>query len=101
MIITLKNVPKPSLGRLLQRRKQSLQQFVLEHGLTSYDDLVRLCDVKCVTPPIKMEYDEIVQVEQQNVDPTILTPIEQPPVTRRPFKKRAPASEQPDAVEQS
>lgn len=100
MIIRLKNVTKPKLSALLQRRRTSLQKFILEHELVSYDELVSCCDTLGVLPPTFDEYESVAgrRLPTPHVtevdDESILTAIEHPPSLpslKRKVKRNAPA----------
>lgn len=62
MKIQLKNLPKLSLLKLLQRRKMSLVQFLDENKVKTYDELLKKCSSgqNClnVVAPTQKEFDE-------------------------------------------
>jgi hypothetical protein len=96
--IHLKNLPKLSLQKLLQRRKMSLQQFLEENNIKTYDELVKRCSSgkNCldVVVPTQKEFEEAFsslqaviptlnivsivtpKIEQLSMDVSIALPVE-------------------------
>ncbi len=57
--IELKNMPRLKLADLLRRRKMTLEQFIEESGVQSYEGLVIRCQRIGVQPPRETEYKEL------------------------------------------
>jgi hypothetical protein len=94
--IHLKNLPKLSLQKLLQRRKMSLQHFLEENNIKTYDELIRKCSSgkNCldVIAPTQKEFEELFpqavtpklsitsivapKIEQLTVDVSLTLPAE-------------------------
>ena len=61
-IVKKKTTPKLNLSDLLRRRKLSLQQFLKESGVTTYNELVIRCGRIGVQPPTHEDFSAVVNV---------------------------------------
>lgn len=54
----MKNAPKITLVDLLRKRKLTLKNFLLSHGLHAYQALLDTCNSMGVKPPLESEFNE-------------------------------------------
>jgi len=59
-IVRLKNLPGLKLTDLLRRKKKTLEKFINEFGITTYESLLARCDRIGVVAPLLEEFEEIV-----------------------------------------
>lgn len=59
-IVRLKNLPGLKLTDLLRRRKKTLEKFINEFGITTYESLLSRCERIGVVPPSVEDFEEIV-----------------------------------------
>jgi hypothetical protein len=59
-IVRLKNLPGLKLTDLLRRKKKTLEKFINEFGITTYESLLSRCDRIGVLPPPVEDFEEIV-----------------------------------------
>jgi hypothetical protein len=59
-IVRLKNLPGLKLTDLLRRKKKTLEKFINEFGITTYESLLSRCDRIGVVAPSLEDFEEIV-----------------------------------------
>ena len=57
--IIVKNLPRLKLSDLLKRRTTTLDEFMKEHGITTYTDLDIFCKRLGVVPPTLEEFSSV------------------------------------------
>ena len=65
MQYVLKNTPKITLVYLLHRRKVSLNDFILNRGIKSYDELCSMCRTMGCQEPEEQLYTKCLPVEKK------------------------------------
>lgn len=80
-VVKIKNLPRLRLADLLRRRKMSLETFIEDSGVQTYEGLAARCDRLGCQPPTLEEYKklrpDIVNSPQDGI--VVVEPFEPPP----------------------